>query len=197
MQATARWCIAVALAFLCFIALTTVTQAQAGNKRKEKRLPLEDIVLPDGFQIEVYADRDNQGLISPRFLKVQQYQDSTIVYVGTSDTADRRLRALIDNDNDNKVDSTVEVFRGPSFPLQAVAINPVNGNLYSAEPNVTYKCEGNANEQVLNGQLPLKCNVWFMMPYNVEHHSARMCAFCVCVWYTVQHMQQSPICADV
>ena len=129
-------------------------------------LPLDEIQLPPGFNISIYADAANNSLTQPRALKVVEYNGATIVYVATFDAEDRTVRALIDYDSDNTIDDTVDVFTGQWWEIGAVTINPENGNMYCAEPNQTYICSGNINEKVYNKETPVKCEEWFYMFYN-------------------------------
>ena len=108
------------------------------HSQKKDQGALGDIILPDGFEIEIYANKANFGLIKPRSLKVVEKNGSIITYVGSGDSNDRTLRALIDRDGDNKVDEVVDVFKGQWWMVASVTVDPVRGNLITAEPNQTY-----------------------------------------------------------
>ncbi len=69
-------------------------------------LPLDDIVLPPGFTIEVYADKDNHNLTQPREIHVEHVNGAILTYVGTADPNDRSLRVLVDKDGDHNVDES-------------------------------------------------------------------------------------------
>lgn len=51
--------------------------------RVDSTIPINRLILPEGFAIEVLADSSSHGLAEPRALQVQQYKGATLIYVGT------------------------------------------------------------------------------------------------------------------
>ncbi len=115
---------------------------------KSKSLPLNKIVLPQGFKIEVYAEvNDARSMVrSP----------SGVIYVGNKDGD--KVYAVKDTDNDFKADKRWVIASGLNMP-NGVAFK--NGDLYVAEvnrilkfPNIEENLEAPPKPIVINDQYP-------------------------------------------
>jgi glucose/arabinose dehydrogenase len=115
---------------------------------KSKRLPLEKIVMPKGFAIDVFAEVENARslAISP----------SGIIYVGNRDGD--KVYAVQDTDGDYKADKKWVIASGLNMP-NGVAFR--NGDLYVAEMTRIVKFAGIENKlnnpgkpEVINDDYP-------------------------------------------
>eukprot|EP01084_Bolivina_argentea_P122405 216904_1 len=132
--------------------------------------PLNTLTLPPGFNIEVFANK-SWHVRAPRELNVQFYQGATIIYLGTLNTNFKNPIALVDRDSDNKIDESYILFNAPTpstTHIDSIAVHPKTGQLFFSQMDSTFKCEGNANDLILNSfnsTSRLSCTKWFSAPY--------------------------------
>eukprot|EP01084_Bolivina_argentea_P023404 43650_1 len=141
--------------------------------------PLNKLTLPPGFNIEVFAN-SSWHVKAPRQINVQFYQGATLIYLATLNNKLKTPIVLVDRDSDNKVDESYILWNAPAdmeTQIDALAVHPTTGQLFMSTFNYTYKCNGNANDLVLNhfnSTSRLTCNEWFTAPYpanDPNHHS--------------------------
>jgi glucose/arabinose dehydrogenase len=89
----------------------------------EDELHLEDIRLPEGFSIHLFAD-------SVPGARSMALGDNGTLFVGTREEG--RVYALLDNDFDNRIEGVIVIAEGLSLP-NGVAFR--DGSLYVAETN--------------------------------------------------------------
>eukprot|EP01084_Bolivina_argentea_P122408 216909_1 len=141
------------------------------------QVPLNTITLPPGFNISVWADKATNGINEPRQLNVQFYKGATIVYVGTLNQRNDHIRALVDRDNDQKIDNSYIIFDSPgsNWPLASLVVSPENGQMFINSMEQSYKCDGNVNEQILSSSWTsssrIKCSPWFKISNYSSDHS--------------------------
>ena len=92
-------------------------------------LPLDQINLPEGFKIDIYAE----DVTNARSMSLSP---SGTLFVGTR--SDGRVYALRDSDGDNKIDKKYTLLEGGNMP-NGVAFR--DGDLYIAEVNRILKIE--------------------------------------------------------
>lgn len=120
------------LTFLLFICCNSTTTVNAPEKPEEvvvSDLPLDQIVLPKGFTIDVYADEVENA----RSLALAS---TGTLYVGTRSKGS--VYALQDTDGDNKIDKKYILLENGNMP-NGVAYR--DGDLYIAEVNRILKFE--------------------------------------------------------
>ena len=123
--------------------------AQAQSSQPDKTLPVEQIKLPPGFAIEVYAT----GVPDARQMALG---DKGTLFVG-SRTA-RRVHALVDRDGDKRADQMYTIASGLQSP-SGIAFR--DGALYVAEisrviryDDIESKLESPPEPVVVNDKLP-------------------------------------------
>ena len=128
----------------------------------EGPLPIDTLMLPDGFKIDVYAE----GIVNARSMAYSE-EDGTL-YVSTRNEGN--VYALKDNDNDYKADEVITLLTDLTLP-NGVAVR--NGDLYIAEVNRILKIadienniKENAEYTVINDSYPEK-----------KHHGWKYIAF--------------------
>ncbi len=102
---------AILKGFLCLLAVVSALQCQT--------CPWMILFFHQDSQL--FADKENHNITQPiaRQPHVESYNGATIVYVGTYDTNDRTLRALVDKDGDNQIDEVHELFKSVSSTLSS------------------------------------------------------------------------------
>lgn len=135
----------------------TVNQA----KKVIDGIPLETLNLPDGFQIDVYAE----GVFNARSMTLAE--DGTL-YVGTRSGG--MVHALVDEDKDFKVDKKYTLYEEGNMP-NGVALK--DGDLYIAEvdrilkiSDIANKLESPGDPEVVYDQYPTE-----------KHHGWKYIAF--------------------
>lgn len=103
---------------------------------------ISGIKLPPGFSIDVYAENVPGARSMAR-------SESGILFVGTRDRSGN-VYALLDNNNDNKIDEVVTIITGLNMP-NGVAIK--NGALYVAEVNRVMRLD-NIEQTFRNKPIP-------------------------------------------
>ncbi len=128
-----------------------------------KGLPLEKIKLPDGFQIEIFADNVRNARSLAR-------SPSGVLYVGTRRIGKGRVYAVVDEDNDYKADEVIVLAKGLHLP-NGVAFR--NGDLYVAEvsrvikfPQIEKDLHNPPPFEIVNDSFP-----------NKEHHGWKFIRF--------------------
>eukprot|EP01083_Nonionella_stella_P249073 861613_1 len=156
---------------LCWIVLCLFVYVNTNNADIP---PLSSIILPPGFNIEIYASKPEPKMKQPKSMEVVIYNGSTIVYIAGHHEFPG-IWAIVDYDSDNKIDANYTIFdENIVWPIGGIAIHPITGQLYMSSINESYICEGNANSQILyefNQSSRLKCNHWFNLPYYIDHHT--------------------------
>ncbi|MFA3791790.1 sorbosone dehydrogenase family protein [Aliiglaciecola sp. SL4] len=107
-----------------FTLLFTVLYSNLGHT-----LPLEKLILPDGFKIEVYAE----DVTNARQMAMGQ---SGIIYVGSR--GEGKVHAVVDTDKDGKADKVVVVAENLTMPT---GIAYKDGDLYVAAVSEVLKFE--------------------------------------------------------
>jgi glucose/arabinose dehydrogenase len=128
---------------------------------KSSDVPLEDIELPDGFTIEIYADEVKNA-------RSMDYSPEGTLFVGTRDEG--KVYALKDTDGDYKADKKYVLAEGLNMP-NGVALR--NGDLYVAEvsrvlkfPNIESRLETPGEPEVVFDDYPTE-----------SHHGWKYIAF--------------------
>ncbi len=116
---------------------------------------ISGIKLPPGFSIDVYAENVPGARSMAR-------SESGILFVGTRDRSGN-VYALLDNNNDNKIDEVVTIISGLNMP-NGVAIR--NGALYVAEVNRVIRFD-NIEQTFRNNPIPEIVNDTF--PTETHH----------------------------
>ena len=116
------------LTFIIFLlavllSIRTVKFPKAADAVEQSKLPLEKIKLHDGFEIQVYADEVKNA-------RSMSLSPNGTLFVGTR--SDDKVYALIDSNQDHKVDKRYVIASGLNTP-NGVAF--LNGDLYVAEIN--------------------------------------------------------------
>jgi glucose/arabinose dehydrogenase len=109
------------LPFLAVLLGLSLTNAVCMPARKAKDPRLQDLTLPEGFQIEIYAE----GVKNARSMCMG---DMGTIFVGTRNKGD--VYAVRDTDGDYHADSVLTIARGLNMP-NGVAFR--DGSLYVAE----------------------------------------------------------------
>lgn len=107
----------------CKDVVPTVNKPDKKDIEELSDLPLDEITLPDGFEIELFATDVKNA-------RSMDISPSGIVYVGSRDAGN--VYALIDSDGDYKVDKKHTLFKDGNMP-NGVAFR--DGDLYIAEVN--------------------------------------------------------------
>jgi glucose/arabinose dehydrogenase len=131
------------------------------NNQEAGSLPLEDIRLPEGFKIDIYAE----GVKNARSMDLSP---NGTLFVGTRGKG--HLYALRDTDGDNKVDEQYTLAKGLKMP-NGVAFR--DGDLYVAEVSRIIKFE-NIEAQLENPPQPVV--VYDKYPTET-HHGWKYIAF--------------------
>ncbi len=128
-----------------------------------KGLPLEKIKLPEGFQIEIFAD----NVLNARSLA---RSPSGVLYVGTRRIGKGQVYAVVDKDNDYKADEVIVLAKGLHLP-NGVAFR--DGDLYVAEvsriikfPSIEKDLHSPPTFEIVNDTFP-----------NKEHHGWKFIRF--------------------
>ncbi len=126
-------------------------------------LPLDKIQLPDGFQIEVFADQ----VLNARSIC---RSPSGVIYVGSRRVGKGQVYAVVDHDKDNKADEVIILAKGLHMPT-GVAFR--DGDLYVAEvsrvikfPDIEKDLHHPPKYEVVNDTFP-----------NKEHHGWKFIRF--------------------
>lgn len=104
--------------------------AQAQTTQTDKKLPIEQIKLPPGFAIEVYAT----GVTDARQMALG---DKGTLFVGSRNA--RRVYAVVDRDGDKKADQVSTIANGLQSP-SGIAFR--DGALYVAEISRVIRYDG-------------------------------------------------------
>jgi glucose/arabinose dehydrogenase len=131
------------------------------GKKYEGNLPLDRLSLPEGFEIDVYAE----GIKNARSLC---YSPAGTLYVSTR--SEGKVYALKDTDGDMRADKVFVLLENANMP-NGVAWK--DGNLYIAEVNRILKFE-NIEERLENPGTPLI--VYDKYPTD-KHHGWKYIAF--------------------
>jgi len=128
----------------------------------QSRLPLENIKLPPGFTISLFAE----GIQNPREMTLSP---SGILYVGTQEAGS--VYALPDRNKDNKADQVIAIALGLNTP-NGVAFK--DGSLYIAENNRVFRIDDietmlNATGPGAFGCFGALCVVYHRLPSDREH----------------------------
>ncbi len=126
-------------------------------------LPLDKIKLPEGFQIEVFAD----NVLNARSLA---RSPSGVLYVGSRRIGKGQVYAVVDKDNDYKADEVIVLAQGLHLP-NGVAFR--DGDLYVAEvsrvikfPDIEKDLHNPPPYEIVNDTFP-----------NKEHHGWKFIRF--------------------
>ncbi|MEN7549067.1 sorbosone dehydrogenase family protein [Rapidithrix thailandica] len=119
------------LIFLCFgiMACGEESKSTQTGTTTESNLPLDNIQLPAGFKIEIYAE----GVENARSMALSP---SGVLYVGTRNEG--KVYALLDEDKDQRAEKVLVLAEGLKMP-NGVAFK--DGTLYVAEVNRLIKFE--------------------------------------------------------
>ncbi len=115
---------------------------------------LNEIILPSGFKIDIYASKVKNA-------RAMTVSPNGTVYVGSR--KEGKVYALIDKNNDYKVDEVVIVASGLKMPTGVVY---VNGDLYVSEVSRVLKFE-NIDQNFRKNPVPVPINYTFPSD---EHH---------------------------
>jgi len=121
---------------LILIALLTVATPATGST-----LPLEQLKMPDGFTIEVYAEVENARQMAAG--------GKGIVYVGSRRAG--KVHAVIDNNGDGKADRVVLIDEELNLPT---GLAYRNGSLYVGAVSTIYRYD-NIDQQLDNPPEPV------------------------------------------
>jgi len=139
--------------------LAACSQSQNGNKAilpaQQNETPLDfEVKLPEGFHISVFADNVENA-------RSMALGNKGTVFVGNR--SGDKVYALIDEDNDYKIDKKITIAEGLNMP-NGVAFH--NGDLYVAEVSKIWKypnIEANLN------QIPQPILIYEDLPSETHH----------------------------
>ena len=152
--------------FFAFIAMLFACNAPVNMPEKpadidQSDLPIDRIILPEGYQIEVYADNINNA-------RSMSLSPSGTLFVGTRGAGN--VYALKDLDNDYKIDTMYTLFEDGEMP-NGVAFK--DGDLYVAEVSRVLKFNDIENN-LTNTPEP---EVLFDGYPSIRHHGWKYIAF--------------------
>jgi glucose/arabinose dehydrogenase len=149
------------LSFLAVLLGLSLTNAVCMPARKAKDPRLQDLTLPEGFQIEIYAE----GVKNARSMCMG---DKGTIFVGTRNKGD--VYAVRDTDGDYHADSVLTIARGLNMP-NGVAFR--DGSLYVAEVSRVIRYD-QIESRLTDPPAPVVVNASFP---DESHHGWKYIAF--------------------
>ncbi len=149
------------LPILAALAMLTLTSAICMPARKHQDPRLEEIALPDGFHIEIFAE----GVKNARSMCIG---DKGTIFVGTRNKGD--VYAVRDTDGDYAADTVITIASGLNMP-NGVAFR--DGSLYVAEVSRVIRYD-QIEDHLSAPPAPVVVNASFPTE---EHHGWKYIAF--------------------